>query len=231
MLSAELLYLDDDIMILDFFRRYFEQSLSVYSLKGEEKVQKGGIAILEDGSGSMSGRNEIWAKAIGLALLKIAMLQKRPFYAIHFGGTNEYTTFDYDTSGQTLKVTVQHRNTKPVEYSGIEAVMAYAELFFGGGTEFSGPMGKVMDKFQEDFETKGAVDADVVFLTDGMCGVSDDFMKKFKKEQARLGVRFFGINIGGSVTDQPLAEICDNRVIVPANLQDASDVRSLFGVI
>ncbi len=67
-----MLALSDEILELDWMRRFSEQNLLQYDLRGTEPTQRGGILIAEDGSGSMAGEREIWAKAIGLALLKIA---------------------------------------------------------------------------------------------------------------------------------------------------------------
>jgi uncharacterized protein with von Willebrand factor type A (vWA) domain len=131
-LPTELLALGDETLMLEFFRRFTEHSLSQYALKGTEQVQKGGIILLEDGSGSMSGSREIWAKGIGTALLKIASMQNRPFYGVHFGGTGEFKTFDYDTSGPTITCETEYRKTKE-SLAGIEAILSYVETFFGGG--------------------------------------------------------------------------------------------------
>lgn len=226
-LPTEMLTLDDDVLVLDWFRKYAERSLCQYALYGEDKVAQGGIILLEDGSGSMSGEREIWAKGIGLALLKIASMQKRPFYAVHFGSTGEYKLFEYDTSGPALKLKSTYKK-KVKESSGIEAVLEYAETFFGGGTCLMTPMSVALERMDEDFKSMGALDADIVFLTDGMCGVHDEFMKNFKKEQARLGFNIYGIIIGAPVTSEPLYTICDKRVISPSSIVDASDVRELF---
>ena len=77
MLVSEAVALTDDLLFYDFVRKYTEHGLAQYALQGTETTSKGGIIFVEDGSGSMHGEPAIWAKAIGLALLKIATVQHR----------------------------------------------------------------------------------------------------------------------------------------------------------
>lgn len=116
-LAVELLQTRHPLLKLDFFRRFVEGSLIQYKLKGTEKLAKGGIIFCEDGSGSMSGDREIWAKAVGLTLLQIAKAQKRPFYGIHFGGPRQIKCFDF----------------RDPKNATVEQVIEFAEAFFGGG--------------------------------------------------------------------------------------------------
>lgn len=228
-LPTEMMMLNDEVLVLDWMRKYAENSLIQYALEGTDKLSKGSIMILEDGSSSMSGEREIWAKAIGLALLKIATIQKRPFFAIHFGGTGEYKTFDYDTSGKTLKCKTFYKG-KINNLEGIDSILEYAECFFSGGTDFVTPLSIALEKFKEEYSAKSMVHGDIVFLTDGQCGVLPDFIKKFKQAQSDLGFKVFGISIGGNPNSEPLATICDS-VISPKNLIDAEDVKGIFNAI
>jgi uncharacterized protein with von Willebrand factor type A (vWA) domain len=57
--------------------------------KGTKKEGKGPIVVCVDNSGSMSGDRETWSKAVALALLEIATMQKRGFACIHFGGPSD----------------------------------------------------------------------------------------------------------------------------------------------
>jgi uncharacterized protein with von Willebrand factor type A (vWA) domain len=60
-----------------------------YELKGTEKQAKCPVVVCVDNSGSMSGDRETWSKAVALALLEIATMQKRGFVCIHFGGQSD----------------------------------------------------------------------------------------------------------------------------------------------
>lgn len=116
-LPAEMIQIRHPLLRFDFYRRYFEGDLLQYKMKGTEKLAKGGIIFCEDGSGSMSGDREIWAKAVGLTLLQIAKAQKRPFYGIHFGGPRTIKCFDF----------------RDPKNATVEQVIEFAETFFGGG--------------------------------------------------------------------------------------------------
>lgn len=129
-LPIEYLALDDEILELEFYRKFYDGALVQYKLQGTEKVAKGGIIFCEDGSGSMYGNREIWAKAVGLALLQVARMQKRDFYGIHFGGPMEIKTFDFDTVTGTC---VTEYGGKQETLDKIDGVLNFAETFFGGG--------------------------------------------------------------------------------------------------
>lgn len=211
-LPVELLALEDETLELDFLRKYFEEQLLQYKMRGEEKLAKGGIIFCEDGSGSMAGECEIWAKAVGLTLLQLAKSQKRSFYGIHFGGPGKIRQFDF-------------RDPKNATF---EEIIAFAETFFNGGTDFVTPLSKALDIIKEENTRFGAIKSDVVFCTDGMCGVPPAWLEEFKKEQERLAFRVYGVVIGGSPDSEPLASICDKRVLTVKQLTSGDDLREIF---
>ena len=211
-LPTELLFLEDPDLELDFLRKFVERGMLQYKLTGTERVAKGGIIFCEDGSGSMSGQREIWAKAVGLTLLNIAKNQNRPFYGIHFGGPGALAEFDFEDS-------------KNVE---LEKVIEFAEIFFAGGTDFVTPLSRSLDLLTEQYAKEGAVKGDIVFVTDGQCGVPDAWLKEFKKEQDRLGFRVWGVVIDGSAQSEPLQTICDGNVFTIKNLLNGEGLREVF---
>jgi uncharacterized protein with von Willebrand factor type A (vWA) domain len=231
LLPQEILFLDDEEegFELDWYRRFFDKQLLQYKLQGVEKLAKGGIIFCEDGSGSMSGDREVWAKAVGLALLQIARVQNREFYGIHFGGPGEYQTFDFDT--KTGSVEVKHR--KAVErFDAIDGVIAFAETFFGGGTCYLTPLSAALDKLREQHARFGAIKGDIVFVTDGECGVPEKFLEEFKAEKERLQFKMYGILIGYSnEMSEPLNTLCDGKVIALQNLlkdTNGDKIRTIF---
>lgn len=211
-LPTELLAMEDETLEYDFFRRYVENGLLQYKLQGTERVAKGGIIFNEDGSGSMGGDREVWAKAVGLCLFHIARQQNRSFYGIHFGGPGMIQEFDF-------------RDPKNVP---LEQIIDFAELFFAGGTDFMTPLSRSLDLLLEEYKHQGCVKGDIVFCTDGMCGVDDGWLKSFKDEQARLGFRVWGIVIGGSPESEPLRTICDDRVFTIKDLVNGDEIRDIF---
>lgn len=215
-LLVEKLKLRHPTLKLLFMKDLVEQRLPQYKMRGFEKVGKGGIIYCMDSSGSMMGEREIWAKAVGLCLLRVARKQKRPFYAINFSGPRQMHCMDF--SG----------NSPETEISP-DRVIEFAEIFYGGGTDFVTPLTKALELLNREHSATGALKSDIVFATDGMCGVSEDFMKHFEEEQKRLDFKVWGINIGGNVADEPLARIADGRVASIKSLTSGSSVREVFG--
>lgn len=213
LLPVQTATLHHPVLKADFLRKFTERSLLQYELRGTEKLGKGGIIYLDDNSGSMMGDREVWAKAVGIALLTIAKSQKRSFYGIHFGSSYEISEWDFTT---------------PEDYNP-EKVMQYAEQFFSGGTDFMTPLTRAKELLQEEFDREGAVKGDIVFATDGACNVNDKWFDDFKADQNRLGFRVFGITIGGHPSDEPLNKICDGRVISINDLHSGDNVADLFG--
>jgi uncharacterized protein with von Willebrand factor type A (vWA) domain len=235
-LPTEMLYMGDPDMDVVFFKDYVERNLTQYKLRGTEKVAKGGILWCEDGSGSMGGDPEVWAKAVGLSLYKIAQMQKRQFYAIHFGGPGEIMTFDFPSNasedveielyGSPYKVSKDDTGS----YEQLDGMIKFAETFFGGGTDFVTPLSKALDVLTEGYDAEGQVKGDIVFCTDGICGVPQDWLDNFKAEQERLGFRVWGILLGynPSKDTEPLNTICDGRIFTLQDLLNGDGIRGIF---
>jgi uncharacterized protein with von Willebrand factor type A (vWA) domain len=216
-----------ELQELNFFQRFMNEKLLQFKLQGIEKVAKGSIIFCEDGSGSMGGNNEVWAKAVGLALLHIARMQKRDFYGVHFGSKPEIATFDFDIKGASVLRQIQKQPAETLEY--IDGVVEFAEFFWNGGTDFMTPLSHALDKLRAQFEENGAVKGDIVFVTDGLCNVDATWLDEFKAEQARLDFKVYGILIGGYGPDgEPLKTICDGRVFTIKELMSGKDVADLF---
>lgn len=213
-LPMEFANLRHPLLKRDFYRRFTEGKLLQYEMRGEEKVGKGGIIMCLDNSGSMSGDPEMWAKAVGLCALHIAREQKRSFYGIHFGSSYELQTFDF-------------RNPQDI---AVDRVMDYAEFFFGGGTDFMRPLTEALAILNEEYEEKGFVEGDIVFVTDGICSVTPDWLKDFKEKQAEMGFKVWGILIGSPYQrdGEPLKTICDGNVTTITDLLSGNEVRGMF---
>lgn len=224
-LPTEMIGMEDDITAMLFFKNYVEMNLLQYKMRGTEKVAKGGIIFCEDGSGSMSGDREIWAKAVGLSLMQVAKLQKRDFKGIHFGGPAEFKTFDY-VDGKDEVITQHKASIEHFDF--MQGAIEYAETFFGGGTDFVTPLTVALEHLQKQYDENGAVKGDIVFCTDGMCGVPDEWLKNFKETQEELDFKVYGIVVGGSTQSEPLKTICDGRVCSIQDIASGEDVREIF---
>lgn len=227
MLASQLASLTHPALRVDFLRKFVDRQLLQYKLRGVEKVAKGGIILCDDNSASMSGGREIWAKAVGLCLLRIATKQKREYYGIHFGSINEIREYDFRNRGVGDSITIKSGN-KEETVTYIDGVVDFAETFLSGGTDFVTPLSRSLDLLKEQYEKEGSVSGDIVFCTDGICGVPDDWMEAFKSEQARLGFRVWGIIIGGGSDSEPLATICDGRVFEISDLISGEDIKEIF---
>ena len=178
LLPHELMTLHHPVLRKDFYRRYLDQELLQYSLRGVEEKGKGPMVVCLDGSSSMAGDKEIWSKAVTLTLLEIARRQRRLFRSICFSSE--------DTPLQVLELNARERYG--VE---IEKVMDLAEYFPGGGTDFEKPLNEALECLRKSRYKKG----DIVFITDGECQVSPEWAENFRREKHKLGFSLFSILI------------------------------------
>ena len=165
-IPSELLRLTNPKLKLLFYKDFIEKQLLQYSLKGKEKIGRGNIICCIDVSGSMQGDPEVWAKATALALLEIAYRQKRDLIIMIF-----------DT-----KIELEIRITKD-DPEKLEKFIKIAETATWGGTSFRPPLER---SIVELVKQEGKKKSDIVFITDGICHISEEFYKKFnefKKEQ------------------------------------------------
>ena len=226
MLPLELAFLDDEDLFYDWARRYTENNLMQYALHGTEDISKGGIIVLEDGSGSMGGDRGVLAKAMGLALLKIAKLDRREFSVVHFGSRGQFMNFDFDTTKEpiTLDILDEH-------HSGIDAVLRYAQLNFQyGGTDFETPLKEGLRKLQKEFDETGRTSADLVMVTDGECYISEEFEEMMHQSKENLKFRVFGLIVDNYSSTSVLDQVCD-VVFRPKNLLTGEGLEELMAQI
>lgn len=223
-LPMEFASLRHPVLKRDFYRKYTERQLLQYEMQGTEKVGKGAIIQCIDSSGSMDGEPDMWAKAVGLCSLDIAKEQKRAFHGFIFGSARELTHFDFSTPDLITP----------------DRVMDWAEFFYGGGTDFMTPLGASLALLEREYDQKGYVEGDIVLVTDGICGVTDQWLAMFKERQEVLGFKVWGILIGSlaslvshgehykKMAGQFLA-ICDGNIIEIAELlKGGDDIRGVF---
>ena len=127
-----------------FLKRLLDEDLLAYSYKNPVKETQGPILIAVDGSGSMAGLKEIWAKALAIATILQAKKEKRKSHGIIFGAS-EKEIFEIDAN----------------------RLEDLATASFHMGTNFGPPLGWVQDKFKEQPR------ADLFFITDGVCEIEE----------------------------------------------------------
>jgi uncharacterized protein with von Willebrand factor type A (vWA) domain len=193
LLPHEMLSLHHPVLRKDFYRRFLDQELIQYSLRGVEEKGKGPMIVCLDGSSSMAGDKEIWSKAVTLTLLDIARRQRRLFRSICFSSA--------ETPLQVLDM--NPRDRYEIE---TKTVMDLAEYFPGGGTDFQRPLDAALDCLKQARFKKG----DIIFITDGECQVESEWAERFRSEKEKLGFSLFSVLIDvGSSSLGTLKEFSD----------------------
>jgi uncharacterized protein with von Willebrand factor type A (vWA) domain len=193
LLPSEIALLADADLEGLFYLRFAERGLMQYDLIGHEPQGQGPIIIAIDESGSMTTdyggmTGEVWSKAVMLALLSIARLQKRDLAVIHFSGPDDLRV-DLFPKGQAT----------PAE------VIACASFFFNGGTVFEPWMKKALELVDgSQFEK-----ADVICVSDGISDVSPEAQAEWTKRRTERGMRAYGALIGANQGEALLGEISD----------------------
>ncbi len=191
-LSCEVLKMKHPVLKKDFYKRFLEGSLLEYSLRSKEKMGKGNIIVCLDCSGSMNLKlydeitREIYAKALALAILEMAVRENRKYYLILFEA-NVKKEFSFD------------RNKKPK----VDDIVNIASMHFGGGTNFEKPLERALSYVNES--------ADIIFITDGECRVGENFLIKFNAVKKKLNFKVVALQVGDASTE-PLEEFSDNVI-------------------
>jgi len=193
LLPSEIALLADPDLEDLFYLRFAERGLMQYDLIGHEPEGQGLIIIAIDESGSMTTdyggmTGEVWSKAVMLALLSIARLQKRDLAVIHFSGPDDLRLDLFPKGAAT-----------PAE------VIACASFFFNGGTVFEPWMEKALELVDgSQFEK-----ADVICVSDGISDVSAEAQAEWARRKAERGMRSYGVLIGSNQGEALLDEISD----------------------
>lgn len=170
-----------DVTKYEFYRLYSSKELLQYKMRGSEEVGKGPIVLCIDKSGSMNGQPFHWALAVGEALRRFAAEDDRDMYVIFFGNNNDRVRFDF-----------------PKGKAPFEKIMSFLGTVANGGTQFDGVLTEALQKATDAFDGEAKGKADIVFVTDGMANLADDWIAEFNKERERVGVRLYSVYIGGS---------------------------------
>jgi len=189
-ISSEYAYLALPETVSLFIQKVQRKNLKQY--RKRERVTKGhgDVVVCIDESGSMAGDPIAWAKAVALALLEYATQNKRSCAIVRFASANSIVTHIY----------------KPGNYT-TDDIFKFAESFLCGGTNFEAPLKKAVALIKrESFEN-----ADIVFITDGACAVSDKFTEFFRDKSKQLKFKVTGIVIDSDIPgmDFSLTPFCE----------------------
>ena len=154
-----------------FVKKYQQRRLKQYRRREPVYKGMGDIICCLDESGSTRGDAAAWGKAVALTLLDIAAENRRKFALVHFSGSS------------SCKMDV----FLPGQYS-VQDKLDAAETFLDGGTDFKRPLQEALRLMDSDFEN-----ADIVFLTDGLCELPEAYLETLRSEQAARKFTVTGI--------------------------------------
>src|SRR5581483_7033523 len=208
-----------------FAARLAESRLLTYQTTGNDRLGQGAIIAVIDSSGSMESAHaggitrEAWSKALALSLLDQARAGRRDMVVIYFGG------WDAGKGEHELKMFRFPAGQVPA----IGEVIEMAEFFFDGGTDFEAPLGMAADLLMDEFSQAGKQGGDITFVTDGVCGVSEEFMAAWQARKAQAGFRVWGVSLGRQPSPV-LTALCDN-VRGVEDLAEPAEIADMFRVI
>lgn len=153
---------------------YAEHGL-IGMVQSAEAVASGAVYFVLDGSGSMSGRRHILAKALCLGIGRAAEQNGQKWYGSIFGYGSQFT--------------------EPVGSDSDPAqVLRFAQFMFGGGTDFDSALKLSLRAIEENMD---ATEIDIVFVTDGECGVSNETKQLVKSMRSKYGIRLMTLLVDG----------------------------------
>jgi len=172
---------------LDFYRRFIEGEVLSYELTANERQAKGPIVAGIDCSDSMGfsgGANMRWATAVALALVDLAAGG-----ATGAGGADKRAAALVFFNESVKKVV----RFAPGE-RGPRKLLEVATTGASGGTRYE-PAWKQMFTLCEESAHK---EADLLFITDGICRVPEEFAQWIRDEKLRLGASAYSVLLGSS---------------------------------
>ena len=171
-----------------FIRKYQKKELRQYRKREPEYKGKGDIIVCVDESSSTSGENNAYAMAVTMVLGEICRINKSNFAVVHFSSDIKVDCF-YKKDALDRK-----------------KLLDCAETFLGGGTNFENPLSCAMVLA----ESKGFEKPDIVFITDGVCSVSDEIKQAFSGFKKKTGTKLTGILLDyGQSMEFSLKEFAD----------------------
>ena len=198
-LTSELALLAKEELIPLFIRKYQQKALKQYRKREPEYKGKGDIIVCLDESGSTFGENNAYGMAIAMVLYEICKINNTSFALIHFS--------------ENTKTYIFRKN----ETVSPETTLECAETFLDGGTNFDNPLREASClMLDERFEKP-----DIVFITDGICSVSDEILDAFKQCKMDTGARLTGILLDkGKNIDFTLKQFADRIYRTSELLED-----------
>lgn len=191
LIDEEITTLSMEVFSDDFYDRFLNRSLLVYEMEGHAARDRGPIILCYDGSGSMEGVKIEETKALLVAFIEVARIQKRRLITLQF-------------ASKTEPLYIQEFNPNHVT---IEEIMRLLGHFIRGGTDFETPLKAAVELLKEDRYRH----ADILMITDGFSDIRADFKKAFKMWKSAMAFKLYAIIIHGETYGDygDLGEISD----------------------
>jgi len=182
LLPSELLNLEDETLEALFYSRLLEKNLMTYELGGStyqnieskefNSKRTGPVVACLDTSGSMDGEPILKAKALLLTIAGILQKERRSLYVLLFGASGEIKEFSITTEQE------------------MPQLLSFLGQGFGGGTDFETPLKRAFNiiELQQSYQK-----ADILMISDGECGLSDDFIKIVQVKKLALECTIFTV--------------------------------------
>lgn len=170
-LTSEFLMLSKAELIPLFFRKFQNKRLKQYRKREPIFQGKGDIIVCLDDSGSTFGESNAYGMAIAMVLYEICKINNTNFALIHFA--------------ENTKTYIFPKKNRP----SADILLECAETFLGGGTNFDNALRAVNALVFDDLFKK----PDVVFITDGICDVSEDVLNVFSQLKIKTNTKLTGI--------------------------------------
>ncbi len=170
-LTSEMAMLSTPELMPLFLRKYQQKALKQYRKREPEYKGKGDIIVCLDESGSTFGENNAYGMAVAMVLYQLCRINKSNFALVHFASDIKTDFFPKDEDASSQKI------------------LDCAETFLNGGTNFEKPLREAFA-----LTSSGKMDKpDIVFITDGICDVSDAFLDLLEEFKADTGAKLTGI--------------------------------------
>lgn len=195
--------LDVEAFENDFIDRFLHNGILTLEQISKTAKHKGPIILCYDGSGSMEGQKIAETKAHIVAFIEVARIQKRKLIAIQFASSNE-------------PLYIQEINPKNVT---IETITDLVDTFIRGGTDFEKPLRKAIEYIQTDKYKQ----ADVLFITDGICQIEESFKSTINRIKKEKKFKLYTIIIHGNTYEdyRDIGQISDE--VLEIKQRDLSD--------
>ena len=207
LLPQELVALKNPALRSDFLKRFADGKLLQYEIDPYQPAGKGPLVVCIDESGSMNGQREIWAKAVALALLKIAQKERRSYALVRFNSLAEQPEYFHPK--------------KRVKTSNIMEVFSG---FLSGGTSFEEPLKSAFSIIKKH---KAYKRSDIVFVTDGESAINDVFKDHINAVKDKRKISILTVLIG---PDAHGVECFSDYIYrtEAVNMEDGKEVLSIF---